>query len=70
MNPPWGLSSKLKLLMTASKFFDLKHRAEHHRLIGSKRSKRTQRELFSVNDFLRFLEIRPIFPKPPKGSSE
>ncbi len=34
MNAPWSLSSRLKLLITATRFFDVQHYDHYRKLIG------------------------------------
>lgn len=69
MNAPWGLESRLRLVETACEFFSFEARTveARHRIIGKEMPKRGVPEPFSLAEFLRYLELKNVFSKPPNG---
>ena len=67
MNAPWGLASRHKLVVSALWFFDVEKLADHQALIGKGTPAGGEQQLLNTFDFLRFLEIRGLFSKPPNG---
>ena len=67
MNAPWGLSSRLKLLIIASRFFNVQNYDHYRKLIGPPKPRSPQGKVFSVSDFLNYLDVEPIFEKPPNA---
>lgn len=67
MNAPWGLESRVKLVVAALGFFDLEHLADHRALIGKETPTGSEQQLLNTFDFLKYLEIRGLFSKPPNA---
>ena len=69
MNAPWGLESKLKLVASACYFFNFETETveARHRAIGKAIPKEGVPELFSLADFLTYLDVTGAFAKTPNG---
>ena len=67
MNAPWGLPARLKLVLLACRFFTATKLADNYKLVGKEVPKGGNPEPLTAGDFLRCLETRGAFPKPPNG---
>ena len=65
MNAPWGLEARENLVKLACDFFNVDHCDENHAVIGKALRTRGKPEPLSANDFLKYLEIKRVFTKPP-----
>ena len=59
MNAPWGLESRLRLVVLACNFFNIANIAK---LADSRDSMP-----HTVSDFLKYLEVEKAFPRPPNA---
>jgi len=64
MNAPWGLDSRIKLVQLACEFFDPSKSAENLAAIG-REPRPGILSLFNTSEFLKYLERKQAFPKPP-----
>ena len=67
MNAPWGLQSRVKLVALACDFFNANKTAANHAAIGKELPAEGNPGPLTVHDFLKYLEINKIFPKPPNA---
>ena len=65
MNAPWGLASRLKLVVLACDFFKAEKIAAHHTAIGKELPKQGSPTPLAVADFLQYLHVTKAFPKVP-----
>ncbi len=65
MNAPWGLDSRLKLVVLACDFFKAEKIAAHHAAIGKELPKQGSPTPLAVADFLHYLQVKKAFPKAP-----
>ena len=63
MNAPWGVTSRRKLAVCAVRFFDPKNYVDSCKTIG--KTPNEQAELFSVSEFMKYLENKKVFAKKP-----
>ena len=66
MNAPWGLASRMKLVMSAVKFFNLSNYADSCNAIN-KTPLKTPELGFSLEEFLTYLDNTKIFEKKPNA---
>ena len=67
MNAPWGLDSRLWLVVLACDFFNATKTAESHAVIGKELANPGKPKPLSVADFLKYLEVQQAFPKRPNA---
>ena len=67
MNAPWGLASRLKLVVLACEFFNATKIASSHELLGKSVPSGRNPEPLTVSDFLKFLEVSDSFAKTPNA---
>ena len=67
MNAPWGLTSRLKLVIRACEFFNATKIASSHELLGKSVPSGRNPEPLTVSDFLKFLEVSSTFTKTPNA---
>ena len=67
MNAPWGLDSRVKLVLLACDFFSLAKFAANRAVIGKKAADSGSPKPLTVRDFLRYLEVTKPFSKPPNA---
>ena len=69
MNAPWGLESRLKLVQLACEFFHVGNAEANHALIGKELTTgdHGQFSMLTVGDFLKYLEVKEAFSKPPNA---
>ena len=65
MNAPWGLDSRLKLVVLACDFFKAEKIAAHHTAIGKALPKQGSPTPLTVADFLQYLQVKKAYPKAP-----
>ena len=65
MNAPWGLGSRLKLVLLACDFFKAEKTAAHHTAIGKDLPKQGNPPPLAAADFLQYLRVKKAFPKAP-----
>lgn len=67
MNGPWGLDSRLALVLLACDFFNLVKFATNRAIIGKKLTESGNAKPLTVRDFLQYLEVKKALPKPPNA---
>ena len=67
MNAPWGLDSRLRLVVLACDFFNASKVAANHAVIGKKLANQGSPTPLAVTDFLNYLEIKKAFPRTPNA---
>ena len=67
MNAPWGLKSRLKLVALACHFFNATKVSSNHSVIGKAVRRGGNPEPLTVNDFLKFLQLRNDFRRTPNA---
>ena len=65
MAAPWGLEARILLVTTACKFFDVNRIVEMRTAIGQKIRPGEDTRYLSAGEFLEYLNVREVFPKPP-----
>ena len=67
MNAPWSLDSRLRLVSLACDFFNVNNVESKHTVIGKKLENPSRPAALTTQDFLKYLEIKKIFPRTPNG---
>ena len=65
MNAPWGIVSRLKLVLSAIKFFNPANYVESCNALGMPPNTKT--EFFSLTEFLTYLDKTKVFKKKPNA---
>ena len=67
MNAPWGLDSRLRLVVLACDFFNASKVADNYAIIGKELTNPGRPTPLTVTDFLKFLEAKNAFPRTPNA---
>ena len=67
MNAPWGLTSRLKLVVLACDFFNATKIASSYARIGKRLPKAGNPEPLTVSDLLKYIEVIRAFSKTPNA---
>ena len=67
MNAPWGLASRLRLVVLAHRFFDVNKLKANHIRIGKATAEGTRLQPLTVGDFLKYLQVTGAFLKTPNA---
>ncbi len=67
MNAPWGLDSRFTLVVLACDFFNVAKLADNGAVIGKELADSGSQKPLTVSDFLKYLEVKKAFPKPPNA---
>ena len=67
MNAPWGLDSRFTLVVLACDFFNIAKLAANRAVIGKKLADSGSPKPLTVSDFLKYLEVKKAFPRPPNA---
>ena len=67
MNAPWGLDSRFRLVVLACDFFNVTKLAANRAVIGKKLADSGSSKPLTVSDFLKYLEVKKAFPRPPNA---
>ena len=67
MNAPWGLDSRFTLVVLACDFFNVAKLADNRAVIGKELADSGSQKPLTVSDFLKYLEVKKAFPKPPNA---
>ena len=67
MNAPWGLDSRFTLVVLACDFFNIAKLAANRAVIGKKLADSGSPKPLTISDFLKYLEVKKAFPKPPNA---
>ena len=67
MNAPWGLDSRLRLVVFACDFFNASNVAANHAVIGKEPANPSSPTPLAVTDFLKYLEVKKAFSRTPNA---